>query len=116
MRQVAVTEGNKVSAQIQFGYEVNGYGLGDVTKFIKQVTDKEVGDLLKVYAHDYTLAKDVLQGASKHHSLRDAAQIEIGLRAFLNEGGFTAFTNTFENLHGMKQLPGIATQRLMNVW
>ncbi len=114
MRQVAVTEGNKVSAQIKFGYEVNGYGIGDVIKFIKQVTDKEVDDLLKVYAHNYTLAKNILQGASKHHCLRDAAQIEIGLSAFLNDGGFTAFTNTFENLHGMKQLPGIATQRLMD--
>ena len=113
MRQVAVTEGNKVSAQIKFGYEVNGFGVGDLTKFIDQVSDKEVDDLLKEYADNYTLAKDILKGAAKHHSLRDAAQIEIGLRAFLIDGGFTAFTNTFENLHGMKQLPGIATQRLM---
>ena len=113
MRQVAVTEGNKVSAQIKFGYEVNGFGVGDLTKFIDQVSDKEVDDLLKEYADNYTLAKDILKGAAKHHSLRDAAQIEIGLRAFLVDGGFTAFTNTFENLHGMKQLPGIATQRLM---
>lgn len=113
MRQVAVTEGNKVSAQIKFGYEVNGYGIGDVTKFINQVSDKEVDDLLEIYGHDYTLAKNILKGGSKHLSLRDSAQIEIGLRAFLNDGGFTAFTNTFENLYGMKQLPGIATQRLM---
>lgn len=113
MRQVAVTEGNKVSAQIKFGYEVNGYGLGDLTKFIDQVTDKEVDALIKEYADNYTLAKNIIAGAEKHYSLRDSAQIEIGLRAFLTDGGFTAFTNTFENLHGMKQLPGIATQRLM---
>ncbi len=113
MRQVAVTEGNKVSAQIKFGYEVNGFGLGDLTKFIDQVTDKEVDDLIKEYADSYTLAKNIVAGAEKHFSLRDSAQIEIGLRAFLTDGGFTAFTNTFENLHGMKQLPGIATQRLM---
>jgi L-arabinose isomerase len=113
MRQVAVTEGNKVSAQIKFGYEVNGYGLGDLTKYIDQVTDKEVADLIKEYADNYTLAKNIVAGAEKHSSLRDSAQIEIGLRAFLTDGGFTAFTNTFENLHGMKQLPGIATQRLM---
>ncbi|RXP62681.1 L-arabinose isomerase [Lutibacter sp. HS1-25] len=114
MRQVAVTEGNKVSAQIKFGYEVNGFGLGDLTKFIDQVTDKEVDALIKEYADTYTLAKDIVVGAEKHFSLRDSAQIEIGLRAFLTDGGFTAFTNTFENLHGMKQLPGIATQRLMD--
>ena len=113
MRQVAVTEGNKVSAQIKFGYEVNGYGIGDLTKFIDQVTDKEVDALIKEYADNYTLAKNIIAGAEKHASLRDSAQIEIGLRAFLTDGGFTAFTNTFENLHGMKQLPGIATQRLM---
>jgi L-arabinose isomerase len=113
MRQVAVTEGNKVSAQMKFGYEVNGYGIGDLTKYINQVSDKEVTELIKEYADNYTLAKNIVAGAEKHFSLRDSAQIEIGLRAFLTEGGFTAFTNTFENLNGMKQLPGIATQRLM---
>ncbi|NHF58479.1 L-arabinose isomerase [Flavobacteriaceae bacterium TP-CH-4] len=113
MRQVAVTEGNKVSAQIQFGYEVNGYGLGDLVPFINRVTDKEIRRLIEEYNDSYALADSVKQGGERHRSLRDAAQIEIGLRAFLEEGGFTAFTNTFENLHGLKQLPGIATQRLM---
>lgn len=113
MRQVAVTEGNKVSAQIQFGYEVNGYGIGDLTNFIDQISDKEVDGLLQEYADTYTLADDIQKGGAKHLFLRDSAQIELGLRAFLTDGGFTAFTNTFENLHGMKQLPGIATQRLM---
>lgn len=113
MRQVAVTEGNKVSAQIQFGYEVNGYGVGDVVKFIDQVTDKDVDRLIQEYEDSYTLAANVRNGGSHHQSLRDAAKIEIGMRAFMSDGGFTAFTDTFEDLHGMKQLPGIATQRLM---
>lgn len=113
MRQVAVTEGNKVSAQMKFGYEVNGYGIGDLTKYINLVSDKEITNLIKEYADTYKLASNIVAGAQKHYSLRDSAQIEIGLRAFLTDGGFTAFTNTFENLHGMKQLPGIATQRLM---
>ncbi len=113
MRQVAVTEGNKVSAQIQFGYEVNGYGVGDVVKFIDQVTDKDVDRLIQEYDDSYTLVANVRNGGSHHQSLRDAAKIEIGMRAFLTDGGFTAFTDTFEDLHGMKQLPGIATQRLM---
>ncbi|MGB3151622.1 MAG: L-arabinose isomerase [Maribacter sp.] len=113
MRQVAVTEGNKVSAQIQFGYEVNGYGVGDVVKFIDQVTDSEVDRLIQEYDDSYTLVDNVRKGGSNHRSLRDAAKIEIGMRAFMTEGGFTAFTDTFEDLHGMKQLPGIATQRLM---
>lgn len=113
MRQVAVTEGNKVSAQIQFGYEVNGYGIGDVVKFVNQVTEKQIDILIQEYHEVYTLDNSILKHGGKHRSLRDAAQIEIGLRSFLEEGGFTAFTNSFENLKGMKQLPGIATQRLM---
>lgn len=113
MRQVAVTEGNKVSAQIQFGYEVNGYGIGDVVAFINQISDAQVDQLIQEYDDSYTLVDNVRKGGAFHHSLRDAAKIELGMRAFMTEGGFTAFTDTFEDLHGMKQLPGIATQRLM---
>nr|WP_299346254.1 L-arabinose isomerase [Allomuricauda sp.] len=113
MRQVAVTEGNKVSAQIQFGYEVNGYGVGDLVEYIDQVSEGEINRLLEEYESSYILADNVKKGGEKHQSLRDSAQIELGMEAFMNEGGFTAFTDTFENLHGMKQLPGIATQRLM---
>lgn len=113
MRQVAVTEGNKVSAQIQFGYEVNGYGVGDLVEYIDQVSEGEINTLLEEYESSYILADNVKKGGEKHQSLCDSAQIELGMEAFMQEGGFTAFTDTFENLHGMKQLPGIATQRLM---
>ncbi|MAX22990.1 MAG: L-arabinose isomerase [Phycisphaeraceae bacterium] len=113
MRQVAVTEGDKVEAQLKFGYEVNGYGVGDLTKFIDAVTDQQIDQLCNEYADLYQLAPNVVPGAEKHQSLRDAAKIEIGLRAFLQDGNFTGYTDTFENLHGIKQLPGIASQRLM---
>ena len=109
MREVAVTEGDKVEAQIRFGFSVNGYGVGDVTRFIDDVSDSAVSALLKEYADQYEIDSETL----KSHSLADAAQIEIGLRAFLEDGGFGAYTDTFENLYGFKQLPGIATQRLM---
>jgi len=113
MREVAVTEGNKVSAQIQFGFSVNGYGLGDLAEKVKAVSDKEASRLAQAYQDEYELAKPLRKGGKKHASLQEAARIEAGLRAFLEEGGFTAFTDTFENLHGLAQLPGIAVQRLM---
>jgi len=113
MRQVAVTDGNKVSAQIKFGYEVNGYGVGDLVKYIDDISNKQIDTLLREYEDIYTLAPKIRSEGSMRSSLRDAAKIELGMRTFLTEGGFTAFTNTFEDLHGMKQLPGIATQRLM---
>jgi L-arabinose isomerase len=109
MRHVAVTEGDKVEAQVRFGFSVNGYGIGDVVAFQNQVTDAEVDKLVKTYADEYQITKEVLAS----HSLKDAAKIELGLRAFLQNGGFGAYTDTFEDLHGFKQLPGIATQRLM---
>ncbi|MCB0544601.1 MAG: L-arabinose isomerase [Saprospiraceae bacterium] len=113
MREVAVTEGNKVSAQIQFGFSVNGYGLGDLTKVVDEVVDVEIDRLVKEYQDSYELSKTLRPGGEQHASLREAARIEIGLRTFLESGGFTAFTDTFENLHGLAQLPGIAVQRLM---
>lgn len=113
MRQVAVTEGDKVEAQSVFGYEVNGYGLSDLTEYINRASDTDIDQLCTEYADSYTLAAGLEAGGERHDALRDAAQIELGLREFLEAGGFTAFTNTFENLTGMKQLPGIATQRLM---
>jgi len=113
MREVAVTEGDKVEAQIRFGVSVNGYDSSDVTKHIEKVTDKQLNDLLKVYESSYTLTPSLLEGGAQRQSLVDAAKIELGLRAFLEEGGFGAFTDTFENLGVWKQLPGIATQRLM---
>ncbi len=113
MRQVAVTEGDKVEAEIRFGVAVNGYGLGDLVAFQDQVTDASVDTLCKEYAARYTLMPMLRKGGAKHKSLRDAARIELALRAFLEDGGFQGFADTFENLTGLKQLPGIASQRLM---
>lgn len=113
MRQVAVTEGDKVAAQIQFGYAVNGYGLGDLVQFLNQVTKKEIKATLAQYFEDYEVMQSLHKKGNQHLALQEAAKIEIGLRAFLEAGGFTAFTDTFENLTGLVQLPGIAVQRLM---
>ncbi len=113
MRQVAVTEGDKVAAEMTFGVSVNTYGIGDLVAVINQTTDAEVDRLVAEYADSYTLMDSLRKGGEQHSSLRDAARIELGLRTFLQDGGFSAFTDTFEDLHGMKQLPGIASQRLM---
>ncbi len=113
MREVAVTEGDKVSAQIQFGYSVNGYGLGDLAGFIDLVSDQEVNRLASEYGDQYQISKDHIANNEGRSSILEAARIELGLRAFLEEGNFKGFTDTFENLHGLVQLPGIAVQRLM---
>ncbi|NPV67373.1 MAG: L-arabinose isomerase [Anaerolineae bacterium] len=113
MRFVAVTEGDKVEAQIRFGYQVNGYGLGDLAAYVQQVSPVEVDTLIAEYLDTYEVAAELRPGGARHQSVRDAAQIEVGLRRFLADGGFTAFTTTFENLHGLKLLPGLAVQRLM---
>jgi len=113
MREVAVTEGDKVSAQVQFGYSVNGYGLGDLVKCVAAATDAEIDQTIVEYEAGYELAPQLRKGGSLRKSLREAARIEVGLRAFLTAGGFKGFTDTFEDLHGLVQLPGIAAQRLM---
>jgi L-arabinose isomerase len=113
MRQVAVTEGDKVEAQIRLGYSVNGYGIGDLASRVNQVTDREVDRVVSEYEASYEVAEPLRANGGKRESLKDAARIELGLRQFLDEGGFKAFTDTFEDLHGISQLPGIATQRLM---
>ncbi|HVW59097.1 MAG TPA: hypothetical protein VHC48_03645, partial [Puia sp.] len=113
MRQVAVTEGDKVEAELKFGYSVNTYGIGDLVHVIGKVSDASIDKLVKEYDERYTLAESLRKGGSQHTSLRDAARIELGLRTFLEDGGFKGFTDTFEDLHGMSQLPGIAAQRLM---
>jgi L-arabinose isomerase len=109
MREVAVTEGDKVEAQMRLGFSVNGFGLGDVVNFVDAITEKETNQLVREYAEEYIIKDSVLSS----QSLKDAARIELGLRAFLVEGDFWAFTDTFENLYGLKQLPGIAVQRIM---
>lgn len=113
MREVAVTEGDKVEAQIRFGFSVNGFDSSDVVKQINKVSESDLNKLLEVYESSYNLTPSLLKGGAQRHSLVDAARIELGLRAFLEEGGFKAFTDTFENLGELKQLPGIAVQRLM---
>jgi len=113
MREVAVTGGDRVEAQIRLGWSVNGYGVGDLVAPIAEVSDSEVDQLLVEYEDSYTLAAPLKKGGEKREILRYAARQEIAIRRFLEEGGFGAFTTTFEDLHGLKQLPGLACQRLM---
>ena len=113
MRQVAVTEGDKVEAEIKFGYSINGYGMGDLAKVVHAVSDAAIDHLVAEYDETYHLAAALRKGGDAHASLREAARIEIGMRLFLENGGFKGYTDTFEDLHGLAQLPGIASQRLM---
>ncbi len=113
MREVAVTEGNKVSAQQQFGYSVNGYGMGDLVAYVNEVSETAVSDLIAIYEQEYNLVPSLQEGGRQRQALRDAARIELGIRGFLAEGGFKGYTDTFQDLHGLKQLPGVASQRLM---
>ena len=113
MRQVAVTEGDKVAAEMKFGFATNGYGVGDLVAKMAAVADKEIDALVAEYADRYAVAKSLRKGGAQHDALRYSARIEIGLRAFLEAGDFKGFTTTFEDLHGLKQLPGLAPQRLM---
>lgn len=113
MRYVAVTDGDKVEAEMKFGYSVNTHGIGDLVKVINETGDSEIDQLCKIYSEQYQLTDNLRKGGSQYASLREAAKIEIGLRNFLQAGNFKGFTDTFEDLHGMSQLPGIAAQRLM---
>lgn len=114
MRFVAVTDGDKVEAEMKFGFSVNTHGIGDLVQVINQVSDADVDRLVDEYADTYTLVDSLQKGGAKHQSLRDAARIEVGMQYFLEQGNFKGFSDTFEDLHGMKQLPGIAAQRLMS--
>ncbi|WP_215223325.1 L-arabinose isomerase [Echinicola shivajiensis] len=113
MRYVAVTDGDKVEAELKFGFSVNTYAVGDLVEKINAVSDAQVKALIEEYEATYVLSDNLKVNGGKRQSLLDAAKIEIGMRTFLEEGSFKGFSNTFEDLHGMKQLPGIATQRLM---
>src|SRR5689334_12515792 len=113
MRDVAVTEGDKVEAQLHFGVSINTYGVNDLVKVVDQVLDTEVDKLVGEYADLYDIAPELRDGGERHDSLRYAARIELGLRVFLEAGGFHAFTTNFEDLGGLRQLPGLAVQRLM---
>ncbi len=113
MRQVSVTEGDKVQAQLRLGFAVNGYGIGDLVEATRGVGDDEVGRIVGEYEEQYDLAPALRQDGWQRASLLEAARIECGLRAFLDGGGFKAFTDTFEDLGALVQLPGIGVQRLM---
>lgn len=113
MRYVAVTEGDKVEAELKFGYSVNTYGIGDLVKVIGEVSDRETNTLVQEYEDSYNVMSILRKGGERHDSLREAARIEAGLRHFLQDGNFKGFSDTFEDLHGMQQLPGLAVQRLM---
>ena len=113
MRNVAVTDGDKVSAQMQFGVSVNGFSVSDLGDAVRAVADKKVDDLIEVYEASYDLVASLRAGGENREALREAARIEVALREFMTEGGFGAIADTFENLDGLKQLPGIAAQRLM---
>ena len=113
MREVAVTEGDKVAAQIRFGYAVQGYGVGDLVARVNAVSEGEIKQQVQRYQEDYDLAEGLLKGKEALATVREAARIELGMRAFLEEGQFKGFTTTFQDLHGLAQLPGLAVQRLM---
>jgi L-arabinose isomerase len=113
MREVAVTGGDRVEAEIKFGWSINGHAVGDLVERIAEVGDSEVEQLLEEYEAKYLVAPALLRGGAQRENLRHAARQELGMRAFLTSGGYGAFTTTFEDLHGMNQLPGLACQRLM---
>jgi len=113
MRQVAVTDGDKVSAEMKFGFSVNTHAVGDLVQVINQISDAEIGKLMQEYEDTYTLMPSLTKNGEKRSSLFEAARIEMGLKAFLEDGGYSAYTNTFEDLHGMRQLPGVGSQRMM---
>jgi len=113
MRQVAVTEGDKVAAEIRLGYSVNTHPVSELVAIINAVDSKAVAAQCAAYDGAYSVAPALRKGGAKRSRLEDAARIEVGLRTFLEKGGFKGFTTTFEDLHGLKQLPGLAVQSLM---
>jgi L-arabinose isomerase len=113
MRDVAVTEGDKIEAQLRFGVSVNTYGINDLVAVVDRIAEADIDKLVTEYADTYLVAPELLPQGERHESLRYGARIELGLRTFLDEGGFGAFTTNFEDLGGLRQLPGLAVQRLM---
>jgi len=114
MRQVAVTEGDKVAAELRLGFAVNTHGVGDLVAKVDAVSAAAINDLCAKYEKTYRVAPALRRGGARHESLRYSARLELGMAAFLDEGGYKGFTDTFEDLHGLRQLPGMATQRLMD--
>lgn len=112
MREVAVTEGDKVEAQIKLGWSVNTYAVGDLVNAVDKVAEEEVNALAAEYKNRYDIAADAQEGA-KYEAIREQARIQLGIQTMLDNAGAGAFTTTFEDLHGLKQLPGLAAQDLM---
>ena len=113
MREVAVTEGDKVEAQIKFGWQISAFGVGDLVAYVEKVTDAQVDALYKEYEKEYEVADDCKPGGKYHENVRVQARYEIAMKQFMVDGNFKAFTTNFENLTGLAQLPGLASQRLM---
>ncbi len=113
MRYVAVTEGDKTEAELRFGVQVNTWGVNELADAVAAASESDIDALVQVYLAEYDVAAELRPGAARHQSLRDGAAIEIGLRTFLEAGGFGAFTTSFEDLGALTQLPGLAVQRLM---
>jgi L-arabinose isomerase len=113
MRDVAVTEGDKLGAQIVLGASVNGYGVDGLGVAVAEASGDEVAAVLERYDGDYDVVDELRADGARRDSLVEAARIEAGLRTTLEQGGFGAFTDTFEDLGALRQLPGIAVQRLM---
>ena len=107
MRDVAVTEGDKVGVQIQLGWQVNTWPVGELVQNMEAVTDDEIDGLMEAYGQDYELATDALE------TVRYQAREELAMKKMLEAEGCAAFSNTFQDLYGMRQLPGLATQHLM---
>ncbi|MBF4600345.1 L-arabinose isomerase [Frigoribacterium sp. VKM Ac-1396] len=113
MRFVGVTEGDKTEAELAFGVQVNTWGVNELAEAVAAASESAIDDLVTVYEAEYDVVPALRTGGERHQSLRDGAAIEIGLRSFLEAGGFSAFTTNFEDLGALKQLPGLAVQRLM---
>ncbi len=113
MRDVAVTEGDKVEAQLRLGVSVNTYSVNELAAAVDGASPAAVDGVVAQYEESYAVAPELASGGARHESLRYAAALEVGLRSFLDGGNFTAFTTNFEDLGGLRQLPGIAVQRLM---
>lgn len=113
MRNVAVTEGDKTEAEHVFGVSVNTWGVNELAEAVADASDADIDALVQVYVDSYDVVPSLLPGGDRHQSLRDGAAIELGLRSFLEAGDFGAFTTNFEDLGALKQLPGLAVQRLM---
>jgi L-arabinose isomerase len=112
MRYVAVTEGDKTEAELRFGVQVNTWSVNELADAVDEASPDAVDELIVEYVDLYDVAPELLPGGERHQSLRDGAAIELGLRSFLASGGFDAFTTNFEDLGSLKQLPGLAVQRL----